>query len=447
MTADLTAAQRDDVTTASPLRSPADGVRPSRWSMTHAQASERSAILLTLLWLGSRALTAATLYVSAMAATGDAKYYFSSLSGLTHGGTLATTFREYPVPVLSVLYPQFAISGNNEQRYLILFCLSMMVVDAFLTAILWRRCGRRIGTAVVFWLVFVPLLGNIAYFRFDLIPGVLVALAILFLAKRPALAAAATAIAAAFKLWPAVLIAVLALSGRRRRIIGAFLATGVGAALLSIVTAGFTRTISPLSWQKDRGLQMESIAATPLMLARRFGPDKLWQVHQSQFTAVEIFGPGVHTAIRITSLLSIVGALVLAWLWFRTRNLGTVPIDLLATLILATILLMVLANKTLSPQYLIWIGAPIAALLALNPNQFVRRAAWTMLLVAALTQYEFPYDYPDIVAGTDGYGLGVLALSLRNALLCWLAYDTCREIFRRTRRPVLVSFGAALPIS
>lgn len=445
MTADLTAAQRDGVTTAPSSRPSADGARPSRWSMTTAQTTEQSAIWLAVLWIATRTLTALTLCVGALTATGDAKYYFATLSNLTNGGTLATTFREYPVPVLSVLYPQFAVSGTHQLQYLIVFCLSMMACDAFLTAILWRRCGRRIGPAVVFWLAFLPLLGNMVYFRFDLVPGVLVALAILFLARRPALAAAATAIAAAFKLWPAVLVAVLALSGRRRRIISAFLVTGVGAAVLSIATAGFHRTISPLSWQKGRGLQVESIVATPFLLARRFGPSHMWDVHESQFSAYEIFGPGVHEAIFITTVISFVGAGVLGWLWLRARAMGTVPIDVLATLVLATILLMILANKTLSPQYLIWIGAPIAALLALNPNQFARRAAWTMLVVAALTQYEFPYAYPSIMSGTDRGGLGVLALALRNVLLCWISYDACREIVRRTRTTAPARTSVPIP--
>ena len=56
---------------------------------------------------------------------------------------------------------------------------------------------------------------------------------------------------------------------------------------------GWTRSISPVTWQSDRGLQIESIVATVPMIRHAFISPDLFHTELSQYNAWEIFGPGV----------------------------------------------------------------------------------------------------------------------------------------------------------
>lgn len=60
--------------------------------------------------------------------------------------------------------------------------------------------------------------------------------------------------------------------------------------------------MSPLAYQRDRGLQVESPAAAPAMVARALEPGR-YVVGYSDFQAYEVSGPGVHLL------------LVLGWTW------------------------------------------------------------------------------------------------------------------------------------
>ena len=75
---------------------------------------------------------------------------------------------------------------------------------------------------------------------------------------------------------------------------------GFGLAALSLVTGGASRLFSPLTWQSGRGLQIESVWATPLMVARAFDPAR-WTVRYSTFQAYEVFGPGVSALLVVST--------------------------------------------------------------------------------------------------------------------------------------------------
>ena len=146
--------------------------------------------------------------------------------------------------------------------------------------------------AVDFWLLFVFLLGSLSYLRFDLIPAVLAGGALLAARRRPALTGALTGLGAAIKLWPALLIAAFLSYRPDRKPAGiAFVVVGFGLAAVSLLAGGWARLVSPLTWQSGRGLQIESIWATPLMVARAAAPQR-WVVDISDYQAYEIFGPG-----------------------------------------------------------------------------------------------------------------------------------------------------------
>ncbi|HEU5268593.1 MAG TPA: glycosyltransferase family 87 protein, partial [Jatrophihabitans sp.] len=229
---------------------------------------------IALRWVLSRALVLAILvYAREDGVSGDVSYYATSLHQLFSGAGLGNTLQEYPLPVLLVLLPPFLLGALNQVAFTILFTLSMLLVDAGFTGLLWRGDGRRRGDAVNLWLWFVPALGPLAYFRFDLVPAVLAGGAVLAAIRRPRLAGVLTALGAALKLWPVVMLPTFLLrrSDRRPVLLG-FVLTGLVVGGLSLAIGGPRRTLSPLHWQSARGLQIESIAATPLMVARAVHP-------------------------------------------------------------------------------------------------------------------------------------------------------------------------------
>ena len=310
----------------------------------------------------------------------------------------------------------------------------MLIVDAIFTWSLWRVGGRRRSEAVKFWLWFVPAIGPMAYFRFDLVPAMLAGAAVLAAARRPAWSGALTAIGASLKLWPALMLPSFLLRRLDRRpVLQGFVLTGGAILGLTLVIGGFSRTLSPLHWQSGRGLQIESVTATPLMLAWAVHPKGTWDVRISNYKAYEIFGPGVHAMITVSTILTALGLGVLGWLWYRARQLPSVSAETVAWLFLATAAMVTITNKTLSPQYILWLGGPLAALLARWPgDREVRRAARLLLIICVLTQIVFPLSYNHLTNADEASIPSMLVLTLRNGLLVRLTWIAARRVLHQT---------------
>jgi hypothetical protein len=391
---------------------------------------------LVLSWLASRALALALMVTLEVAVTGDVQYYARSLHDLFSGGSIREVLQEYPLPVLLIMLPQYLVGALNSVAFTTLFAVSMLVVDALFTWSLWRACGRTRGEAVTFWLWFVPAIGPMAYFRFDLVPAMLAGAAVLTAARRPAWSGALTAIGAALKLWPALMLPTLLLRRvDRRRVLVGFLLTGAAFAGLSLLVGGIGRVLSPLNWQKDRGLQIESIAATPLMIGRMIHRKHVWNIKVSQYKAWEIFGWGVHPVLILTTVATAAGIGLLGWFWYRARALPVVSVETLGWMFLATSTVVTVTNKTLSPQYILWLGGPLAALMARAPGDLmVRRAGKLLLAICVLTQGVYPITYSHLESGRGWQTFASVGmLTSRNVLLIVLTWLACRQVWRLTR--------------
>src|SRR5215211_7084325 len=351
----------------------------------------RSGGAVLLAWLITRTLMLVVLALAESIIVGDVSYYHRKIAGIFNVG-LGSTLNEYPTPVVWILSLPHLIAAGSDAGYLIIFVSLMMALDAAFTWVLWGLAGRRRDAAVRFWLIFVFLIGPLCYLRFDMLPAVLAGGALLAARRKPWVTGALTGLGAAIKLWPALLIAAFLSYRPDRRSAGiAFVVVGVSLALISLIFGGWSRLISPLTWQSDRGLQIESIWATPLMLARALRPDR-WIVDISQYQAYEIFGPGVDAWVMISSLATLLGLALIILLTVRAfRHDGSTP-SAIGFVVLATVAIMVITNKTLSPQYLLWMGGPMAALLAYRaqarPDEqpAINRIAGQALILALLTQ-------------------------------------------------------------
>jgi hypothetical protein len=376
---------------------------------------------VTVAWVASRALLVWLLLGPQEWVTGDVSYFDQSLADLRRvgvGGTLV----EYPVPALAVLAVPWLLARaassvlGVSDAYGVLLMSAAALTDLAFTVLLATRRGSRLGLLV--WLLAVPLLGVTAYARFDLLPGVLCGAAVLALPGRPRAAAAAVAVATGIKLWPALVVVPLLVVVRPRRPAASVLVgTGLAMALVSVALGGWGRLFSPLTYQADRGLQIESVLATPAMLGWLADPAR-WTVAYASSRAYEVTGPGVATLLSLSSLLTVayVVALAVAWwrLWvLRDRVRGATVL----WVALAAVTGFVVVGKVLSPQYLLWL-APLAAA-GLTVENHRRLRWWTagLLVAMGLTQVVFPANYGQITLLGDRAWLPVAALALRNALL------------------------------
>jgi len=394
--------------------------------------------MIVIGWLITRLLMLVILASFESFVVGDVYYYHRKINALFSAG-LDRTLYEYPTPVVWILWLPYGASLGNRVGYLVAFIIFMLALDALFTYALWRSAGRRHDTAIDFWLIFVPLIGPLSYLRFDMLPAVLAGGALLAARHKPWVTGALTGLGAAIKLWPALLIGAFMSYRADRRPAGiAFVVVGFGLALISLIFGGWLRLISPLTWQSDRGLQIESIWATPLMLARAVKPD-YWTVDMSRYQAYEIFGSGVEAWVMISNIATLFGLALIILLTIRAfRYDGSTPVAI-GFVIVAIVAIMTITNKTLSPQYLLWLGGPMAALLAFRPQALpgeqpaINRMAGQLLILALLTQLVYPLLY-DSYLGLQGHAMIIIATivtAIRNLALvaftveaCWLAWRT-----------------------
>ena len=221
--------------------------------------AHRGPRMIVIGWLITRLLMLVILASFESFVVGDVYYYHRKINALFSAG-LDRTLYEYPTPVVWILWLPYGASLGNRVGYLVAFIIFMLALDALFTYALWRSAGRRHDTAIDFWLIFVPLIGPLSYLRFDMLPAVLAGGALLAARHKPWVTGALTGLGAAIKLWPALLIGAFMSYRADRRPAGiAFVVVGFGLALISLIFGGWLRLISPLTWQSDRGLQIESI--------------------------------------------------------------------------------------------------------------------------------------------------------------------------------------------
>lgn len=410
-----------------------DAVRPPSYLLRHAN--------LLLVWAVAKL---AALYATVVRPNeySDTYYYFlQAQKGAETGAGLAGMVREYPTPAGALLMLPWWAGMRDDDGYRLGFLILVVAVDLLFTLFLiWRTSA--IG--VLSWVLMETLSGRLALLRFDMIPAVLAGMAVLFLIERRQPAAGpVVALGAAVKLWPVVLFP-LALGERRTRLktLVGFGITGVAAVLISLAAAGWDRLVSPLGYQSERGLQIEAVAATPPMLARLHDP--AFSVFYSKFQSYEVAGPTVTGWITAANVAADVGLGVLVVLlirWFRT-GASVHALGYLALFELATFMV---TSKALSPQYFMWLAAPISVLLGHAWLDHDRRgvvkatlAYFWLAVMMVLTIEVYPIHYDDILVRNQAGPMYVLAT--RNAALVaftvWCGLTAWRECAADEAHPV-----------
>jgi Glycosyltransferase family 87 len=376
----------------------------------------------------------------------DTYYYFlQAQNAATSGGGLAVMTPEYPTPAAALLMIPWWLGGTGYDSYRWNFLVLIVGIDAAFALLLALRSGPG---GVLAWTFFETLAGRLTLLRFDVVPAVLAATALLLIfEKRDAAASPFVVLGAAIKLWPALLLPLTLTDRRQRRralLVGELSVLAVLGACIAV--AGADRLTSPVAYQRDRGLQIEAVAATGPLLARLTDP--AISIFWSKWNAYEFAGPGVTESLRLADVLFVVGGLGLVALLVRWFSQGASP-DAVAYLALFAVAAFMVGSKALSPQYLLWLAAPAAVLLGrlydlpkTSDAAATLTASWVGVLVA-LTAYVYPLHYDDILNARAARP--VEALAARNVVLAAFAIWVAVAAWFAAARPPALKQARGLP--
>ena len=328
---------------------------------------------------------------------------------------------EYPplalVPILAPPTASVVATYQSEFRVVMIVVLAATaVVTTAAAAKIWPTVERPLGVALAFAFG-VTAIGITALNRFDGTVALVVAATMLCLvSRRWAWAGLLVGLGFSLKLMPIVLlplVLVLARTWRRGTRVVLLAAAGAIIPFVPFLIRGpGSLWTSLFGGQVSRGLGIESVAATPYLLADLAG---LGHVHVvvPYGGSTELTAPGTSVLVASAPLAVLLLVLLVYVVVWRVRSTLRRDNEVIALAALAAILATICGNKLISPQHLIWL-LPLAALGVMSKTTRYRLPAALVLAAAAVTQAEFPFLYGDVV---DLRAVGVLTLALRNGLL------------------------------
>ncbi|MFI7497293.1 glycosyltransferase 87 family protein [Streptomyces sp. NPDC049687] len=324
------------------------------------------------------------------------------------------TWQYPPAAALAILSPGLLPFLDYASAFFVLaFLADLAVLMLLLNAGL--RPGRSPRGAWM-WVAGVPLLGPTVYSRYDVMVTAVAVAALLAGARRPRVMGALTGFAALLKVWPVLLLA----GAVRRRAWGAAAVTA--AALSGLFALLMPGAFAFLTFQRDRGTEVESLGALVFHVARQFG----WRGRVLlNYGSVEFLGPYVQVVSDLALGLT---ALALGWLLlWRLRAKRFAP-HTLADAAFTAVLLFTVTSRVISPQYLVWLVGLAAVCLCFRAGPMTRPAV-LVLAASSVTVLEFPVRFADVVDSTP---FGVALLSLRNGLLLTAALCAAVRLWRST---------------
>jgi hypothetical protein len=366
------------------------------------------------LWLGMLALYAPGQPIGDV--TSVYKFWIVDYAFEGHGWVGIDTVWVYPI---LAIVPMIAAAALGPDLYASTWLSLVMVANAIVFAVILTM-GRRFGVSHAgwWWLGFLVALGPVAVGRIDSITVPFALLGMLLVVTRPMLGGVLLTVAAWIKAWPAALVAavVIVVRERGRVIVGAAATTAIVLVVALSLGAG-ANVFSFVTQQTGRGLQIESVIATPWMWDATLGPGHSQVYYDTAILTFQLRGDGVADAAGVATPLLALAALALLALGVLATRRGRTPAEVLPPLVLAITLAMIIFNKVGSPQFVTWLAVPVVFGLltaASGSGPSFRVPAAFGLAIALFTQSFYPYLYHQLL-GVPKLPL-VLMLTGRNLL-------------------------------
>lgn len=352
---------------------------------------------------------------------GDVEVYkiWSDSIVANHALPIENSWQYPPGAAFLMLIPR--IGGDYGRSFVILMLLFDLAGLISLVR-LAKREGRDTGVWV--WLLAMPVLFTLPVLRFDIVPTVIAMAALLLIHRRPRWFGALVGLGAMVKVWPILL---LFAEWDRRRLLRAVLAVLVVCAVIFAVSAAlWGKQTGFISNQDARGLQVESVAATPWYLRQMITGEAPFVVQR--FGTNEIgSGPAEDFSRALTVVTILLGIAAAAWWVLRERAIKSGREDLTDEVVsrdfVFTLLLwFVVISRVLSPQYLIWLIG-LGAIVLCSKRTRLERAAWIVIGAVIITAglYQSPANFVIrntalLVAAIDAAGTMIALVWARRAV-------------------------------
>ncbi len=349
----------------------------------------------------------------------------------------------------------YPLGGLEIERYKLLFhteCFALNLATLWLAYALLKQLYPAVSSKAhhnLSWRMAAFTFGSILISlylmqRFDVGATFLTILAIwLFYKHQPLWSGVALGLGFTAKLYPGILLPLVLLYflyvKNDWRSIWRYL-TGFSLACV-VVLVPFILTGSEglkvfLSYHIDRGIELETIYATIIVFGSYLGLTHA--LSMTDHGGLGLASDWVKPLATASTILTFAGLLVIYYFIWRTlsRNGGRVRLDWFVNVVSLTILWFILANKVLSPQYLVW-------LLPFVPMWRGWNKTILFLITLPLSFIPFPFLI-DWLARLDA--LPFIILAVRNGLLAAIFVMLARDIWPSgifSRRPT----GKPLPSS
>ncbi|MDB5078374.1 MAG: hypothetical protein JWP00_298 [Chloroflexi bacterium] len=332
----------------------------------------------------------------------------------------------------------YPLGGLELERYKLLFhtqCFALNLATLWLAYSLLRRLYPAVALKAhhnLSWRIGAFTFGSILISlylmqRFDVGATFLTTLSIwLFYKHRPAWSGVALGLGFTAKLYPGILLPLVLLYflyvKNDWRSIWRYLAgfsVACAVVLVPFILTGSNGLRAFLSYHSDRGIELETIYASIIVFGSYLGLTQA--LSMTDHGGLGLASSWVKPLATTSTLLTVAGLLLIYFFIWRTlsRNGGRVRLDWFVNVVSLTILWFILANKVLSPQYLVW-------LLPFVPTW--RGWTKTILFLIALPLSFIPFPFLiDWLARLDA--LPFVILSIRNGLLVAIFVLLVRDIW------------------
>jgi hypothetical protein len=287
---------------------------------------------------------------------------------------------------------------------------------------------KRRYLAAYAWVGLTVALGPVAISRIDSL-SVLIAMmgALAIVTGSRAGAAAFFTFASWLKIWPiAMFVAIAAHSKNWLKPVQIGAAISAGILFIGLVIGGNGALLSFVTGQTSRGIQIESPAATPWLIAAALGAIDAGNFYNQKLMTFEAFGPGTAEVafwlgpIQAGALLI---TIALGFLANRKAITQEAQNNVIVWTAFTATLDLIFFNKVGSPQFMAWLVVPIVLGILLGVERW--RLAIAMVFAMSLLTWLI---YPTIYGGILGADLAsALVLVLRNLVeLAALVYANYR---------------------
>jgi hypothetical protein len=369
-----------------------------------------AASFLVHLW----ALTASKLFPDAIS-FGDLSLYAYWAYRVENGTGVYGLATEWVYPALAFV-PIWIAGAINIFSYEISWLVLVFTLNTTAILLMVRKAtnGKIFSGTYASWAFIFALflLGPVAVSRIDSISAAVAIFGLVAIHKNSTgIAAALFTIAGWIKIWPVALFAA-SVAAFKRKLEAFIVATLISASIIGMgVFAGGATVFSFVTQQQDRGIQIESVMATPWMWLAKFGSANL--IFDDTVLTNQVSGPLVQELASVSNYILFIALATTASLAIRAVRAGRDRTEVFALAALTGVLDLIVFNKVGSPQFMIWLAVPLVALVYFRFKRY-KLALAIGAAILLLTQLIYPVLYVELL-GLENLPLGLL--TLRNLLL------------------------------